>query len=366
MKIVIDARLIKQSGIGRYLERLVTNLLEIDQHNQYVLLVRPEDESQLQHLIKPNCSFVHAPYRWFSLGEQTKLPALISSLKPDLVHFPNFNAPLLYRGPFVATIHDLTLLRFKNIRGGAAHHLIYDAKLPALRLSLRHAVKNSRKVIVPTEFVARDVIQTYRVPASHVAMTYEASDPFVAESGSLPPAVKPPFLLYVGNSYPNKNLRRLVEAFEQLRQKNPGLQLVIAGKPDYWQGGLKRQAPDGVIFTGFVDDAELAGLYQKAEAFVFPSLSEGFGLPPLEAMQAGLPVISSHATCLPEVLGEAAIYFDPTDPADMAAKIEQVLTNKKLRQELVKKGQTQVKKYSWRHMAEQTLAIYEQALAAKH
>ncbi len=147
-----------------------------------------------------------------------------------------------------------------------------------------------------------------------------------------------PYILYVGNAYPHKNLKRLNLAFEKVKQDGLNYELVL--------------------ITDFVDDKELDNLYRNASLFVFPSLSEGFGLPPLEAMARGVAVVSSNATSLPEILGDGALYFNPLDIDDMAEKIKKALTDENLRKKLIEKGFEQVKKYSWRKMAEETLELY--------
>jgi glycosyltransferase involved in cell wall biosynthesis len=173
--------------------------------------------------------------------------------------------------------------------------------------------------------------------------------------------------MYVGTPFPHKNLENLIKAFAVLRANQPELELVLVGKKEFYYTQLENQygkAP-GLRFTGFVSDEELRWYYENARAYIFPSFSEGFGLPGLEAMVHGCPVVSSNATCLPEVYGDAAHYFNPEDVDDMAHKIDEVLTNKKLRDTLIKKGYAQVKKYSWQKMAEQTLAVYKKALGQK-
>jgi glycosyltransferase involved in cell wall biosynthesis len=172
--------------------------------------------------------------------------------------------------------------------------------------------------------------------------------------------------MYVGRPQPHKNLGRLIEAYAQLKQSNPDLKLVLAGKKDalyrQHERAVKRQGITGVVFTGFVSEGQLRWLYEHTAAYVFPSLSEGFGLPPLEAMMHGAPVVSSNATCLPEVNGDAAVYFDPLDVANMAGQIAKVLGSEKLRHDLIAKGRKQAAQYSWRRMAEQTLDVYERVL----
>jgi len=174
------------------------------------------------------------------------------------------------------------------------------------------------------------------------------------------------FIFYVGSVTPYKNVRRLIEAFELLKINHPDLNLLIVGKKNRFHEELhqivdSRGVPD-VHFTGFVPDPQLAWLYENAECYVFPSLSEGFGLPGLEAMQYGCPVASSNATCLPEVYGPAAHYFDPLDIEDMNRAIDDVLTNSSLRKKLVISGRKQLDKYSWERMAAQTLQVYKKLL----
>jgi glycosyltransferase involved in cell wall biosynthesis len=179
------------------------------------------------------------------------------------------------------------------------------------------------------------------------------------------------YLLYVGNAYPHKNLERLIIAFGKLiTEYMLDYQLVIAGRKDHFHEQLEKDVAevrldDRVIFTGYVSDAELAGLYKKASLYVFPSLSEGFGLPALEAMSYGVPVASSNATCLPEVAGEAAEYFDATDTAEMAKVMAALLSDKDRQQVLVERGEEQLKKFSWSTTAELTHKGYLRALRKK-
>ena len=174
------------------------------------------------------------------------------------------------------------------------------------------------------------------------------------------------FVMYVGRPSPHKNLERLIQAFKLLKAQHPDLILVLAGKRDAnyrrVEAAVETQEIKNVVFTDFVSEGQLRWLYEQTLAYVFPSLSEGFGLPGLEAMLHGAPVVSSNATCLPEVYGEAAHYFDPTDVQAMADAINEVLTDKVLRDALIQKGRLQAAKYSWQRLAGQTLEIYKQAL----
>jgi glycosyltransferase involved in cell wall biosynthesis len=168
--------------------------------------------------------------------------------------------------------------------------------------------------------------------------------------------------MYVGRPAPHKNLERLVEAFKILQTQHPTLKLVLAGKKDVHYEKIAKQNIPGVLLTDFVTEGQLRWLYENCAAYVFPSMSEGFGLPGLEAMTHGAPVVSSNATCLPEIYGQAAHYFDPLDTADMAAKISEVLSDGALREKLTKTGKAQAAKYSWAKTAGQTLEVYEKVL----
>lgn len=370
MKILIDGRGIKNTGIGRYIENTLKELLVIDKNNQYLLLVKKEDSKDIR-LKSPNLELVETEAEWFGVKEQTELLKVINAQKPDLVHFTNFNFPVAYKRKFVITIHDLTLLHFKNLRASVASRMYYRLKDQVMRnVVLRQGIGKAKAVIVPTEYVKEDVARTFKVRRNKIIVTYEAVDKnFYSPRVNLEKlGINKPFLLYVGNAYPHKNLERMILAFGRLTTKYLlDYQLVIAGNKDSFHENLEEAVTeanllDRVVFTGFVTDQELAGLYKNASLYVFPSLSEGFGLPPLEAMAHDLPVVSSNATCLPEVLGDAAEYFDPKSISDMAKTMLKVLSDTELSSKLVKKGKKQIKKYNWRKTAKQTLEVYNKAL----
>lgn len=369
MKILIDGRWIKQTGIGRYIHQTLEQLLKLDTENEYILLVRTKDQDKIT-LRAPNLSLLPVDIEWYGVKEQTKLLKVIKAQKADLVHFTNFNFPLRYRGKFVITVHDLTLLHFRNIRQSTFSKPVYLLKDQVMRLVLRQGVNRAKAVFVPTEFVKEDIAKSYHIRRNKIVVAHQAADlAYKRARVDLPKlGINKPFLLYVGNAYPHKNLERLILAFGELVTKYLlNYQLVIAGKKDDFHAALEEEVQksglhDRVIFTGFVEDAQLAGLYKAATAYVFPSLSEGFGLPGLEAMSYGLPVISSNATCLPEIYGDAAEYFNPKSIASIAKVISKVLSDKALQEKLSKKGYTQVKKYNWKKTANVTLGVYEKVL----
>jgi glycosyltransferase involved in cell wall biosynthesis len=368
-KIVIDGRIYGTgwTGIGRYTERLIEELQQIDQDNEYVVLLRKDVYEHWQPL-NNRWRKVMADFKPYGLREQLYLPWLLWRLRPDLVHFLHFTIPCLYLGRRLITIHDLTLVRWRNVRGGTLKRFIYSVKYWLMRLVLRCGVMRSVGIITPTEQTKQEILEAYPTASPRwlspdkVTPIHEAADPVMAEPEEMD--IKKPFLLYVGNAYDYKNLYRLVEAFRLLKPDFPDLKLVLAGKIDYFYSKLQDWVGNdpSVIFPGFVNDSQLVWLYQNAEAFVFPSLAEGFGLPPLEAMAHGTPVLSSNASCMPEVLGDTAIYFDPTDTKNMAETIEALLNSPEEQERLRRLGPEQTRKYSWQRMAKETLAQYERVL----
>jgi len=361
-KIVIDAREYTTST-GRYIFKLIENLQKIDNGHGYVLLLKPKDLDVCK-LTNPGFSKVACSYKEFTFfGEQIGLMQQVRGLKPDLVHFGKDNQPVLYGGKTVTMMHDLTTARFRN---PAKHRLIFRAKQLVYRLAVKRVARKSAAILTGSEFVKNDLVNFTHVSPAKIAVTYEAADPITDKPAPLLELENKQFIMYVGRPMPHKNLERLVGAFKLLRAQRPDLILVLAGKKDVnyrrIEAAVQKAGIKNVLFTDFVAEGQLRWLYENCSAYVFPSLSEGFGLPGLEAMAHGAAVVSSNATCLPEIYGDAAHYFDPLDVQAMADAINEVLSNKELRQSLIEKGRAQVAKYSWRHMAEQTLAVYEKAL----
>lgn len=372
MKIVVDGRWIKQTGIGRYVEETLRGVLELDQDNQYVLLVRPEDRAKLSYNAT-NLELVDAPEPWFTFREQTSFLTRLNKQKADLTHFTNFDFPLLYRRKFIITIYDLTLLEFKNINRKKMLPAYYYIKDMVMRFVLKSGAKRSQQILVPTEYVKEGLVKRFGVSPRKIVVTSAAAEmPYKRPRVDLLKfGINKPYLLYVGNAYPHKNLERLIISFGKLiTEYMLDYQLVIAGRKDHFHERLEQEVAsvrldDRVIFTDYVSDAELAGLYNKASLYVFPSLSEGFGLPALEAVSYGVPVVCSDATCLPEIAGDAAEYFDGKDEGEMAKVMAAVLANKERQELLIERGYEQVKKFSWAATAELTHKAYLRALRRK-
>lgn len=361
-KIVIDARELNTST-GRYISRLLQYLQKIDQTNTYIVLLKPSD----MDLFKPeNPSFtkVECPYIEFSIGEQIGFMRQIKSLKPDLVHFGMVQQPILYRGKKVTTMHDLTTTRFRN---PAKNPIIFWVKQQVYKFVNWYVPRTNKLIITPTEFVKQDVVKFAKINPKKIVVTLESADEIIEPIEPIKSLQSKPFIFYVGRPQPHKNLARLIEAFAILKKDNPDLLLVLAGRNDsvydsYISTAKKLGIDESVIFTGYVREGQLKWLYRGCKAYIVPSLSEGFGLPGLEAMIHRAPVVSSDATCLPEVYSNGAWYFNPLDVHDIARSINQVLNDTELRNTLIRHGRERAKSFSWLRMAEQTLAVYETAL----
>lgn len=361
-KIVIDARELRTST-GRYIERLLHYLQQTNSEHEFMVLLKPQDLEGWQ-ATSPAFTKIACPYKEFTFSEQIGFLGLLNSLGADLVHFGMTQQPVFYSGKSVTTIHDLTTVRFTN---PDKNPLIFKLKQRVYKYIVRKVARKSTHIIAPSEFVKHDLVNYARINPEKVTVTYEAADPIAVPATPLPDLQNKKFIMYVGRPTPHKNLERLIEAFALLRAQHPSLYLALAGKKDAnyrrIEVSVHQKGYKNILFTDFVSEGELRWLYENCEAYVFPSLSEGFGLPGLEAMTHGAPVVSSNATCLPEIYGEAAHYFDPRDKQSMADALNEVLTDKELRNRLVVAGKQQVQKYSWQHMAEQTLEIYNRALA---
>jgi glycosyltransferase involved in cell wall biosynthesis len=361
-RIVIDGRALSWTGIGRYLEELLRGLADIDTTSDYVVLMRPQDHQRWQPTAA-NFRVAWIPYKPYSPQEQLQLPRTLRRLAPDLVHFAHPSIPLLYRRRFVTTVHDLTLVDYGSARPG---QLGYGVKQRLFKPVLKAAISGATTIVTPTDYVRGQLVRRYGRPAADIQVIPEAGSVLRA-TPTKPPHVSSPYLLYVGGYYAYKNLGRLIEAFGRLADDHADYQLILAGDPKEFGASLRAVAERSgvagrVIWTGTVSDAELAWLYQHATLFVFPSLSEGFGLPGLEAMGYGLPVAAAQASCLPEVYGDAAAYFDPASITDMARVVSQLLADPKRLAALKTAGLKRVKQFSWERMAKQTLAVYKDAL----
>lgn len=354
--IAIDARIIN-STTGRYVERLLHYLEKIDTKNQYSVLVRQKDIRYWQPTAL-NFSVVVADFDNYSFEEQTKFKKFLDKLKPDLVHFCMPQQPLGYKGKKITTFHDLTLLKTYN---SDKNWFVYRFKQTVGKYVFKKVARTNDAIIAISKFTRDDLLSYVSIPKSKVSVIYEAGE---TATGTSRPYELPykRFILYVGQQSDYKNIKRLGEAFQKLLPEFSDYGLVLAGKKNAAskknEEYFKKKEYKNILFTDFVEDDELNWLYEHAELYAFPSLLEGFGLPGLEAMAHGTPVVCSDGTCLPEIYGDAAYYFKPTDTDDMARSLSAVLKSEYLQNELVQKGYRQLKKYSWKKTAQQTHALY--------
>lgn len=378
MRIGIDARFYGTlgKGLGRYVSELISHLERVDKENEYVVFLRRENFNDYQPKA-PNFSKVEAEFPWYGWREQLIYPFWLKKFELDLMHFGHFNVPLLYRGPFVVTIHDLILLSHPTQRATTLSPLLYRLKYWLYRLVIKRAILTSQRVITVSEFSKQEILKRFpEVDSGKVVVTYEACADALETTPGKEASDKArsvsgfrPFALYVGSAYPHKNLGLLLKSFAKFRERgHSDWKLVLVGKDDYFYSRLKKEAQAaelsaGVVFFGRASEAELANLYDAATFYVFPSLCEGFGLPPLEAMSHDLPVAAARASCLPEVLEGAAYWFDPNNADDLTTGLSRLADDEELRRQLIELGRQQVSKYSWKRCTEQTLGIYREALA---
>ena len=382
MRIGIDCRMYSSAftGIGRYVYELTDNLFKIDDKNEFVLFFNDPEYKKFrlsEHTgtaagsPKPKVEkvLVNAPH--YSLKEQTRFLNLLNKAKLDLMHFTHFNAPILYNKPSIVTIHDLTLNFYP---GKKMNSPIYRA---AYQLTLKNAVKKASKVITVSQNTKKDLQILLKTPSNKIEVIYEGvhekfkplHDAAIVKKVKDKFNLDRPYLLYTGVWRSHKNLPNLLKAFHILKN-DYGFEgyLVITGRkdplyePEIVKETMSLRLDDEVIFTGLVDEKDLVPLYNGALVYVFPSLYEGFGLSPLEAMQCGVPVAAAASSCIPEVCGkDNAVFFDPNCPNEMAEKIFSVIAEKSLRERLIANGLNHVKKFSWAKMARETLSVYNDA-----
>lgn len=365
--IVLDVRLIETST-GRYMQRLVEgvndNFVATDDY-KYTALVPSQHVDKWQRRL-PHIDIVAADQKWYTFSEQWSLYWQLRQLKPDLVHFTMPQQPLLYGGKSITTIHDVTLIRFDNLRPGQSKFVYWSRK--KIFLGLMHIViRRSEAVITPTEFVRQDLANYFgKRFTNKIHTTLLAGEIPDVSPEPIDRFSNTPYLFFVGNPFPYKNVWRIVDAFAIIKKKYPDLQLLLAGKKNEFYQDIERRIQQkgikDVHFLGFVTDGEKRWLLQNAQIFITASYSEGFCMPILEAMIEGTAVASSNASCLPEVVGDGGVLFDPSSTEDLIDKITPILDNPDHRQSLIKKGYKHASSFSWQRMIEQTLKIYERTL----
>lgn len=359
-------------GAGKYISRLVVGLASLNSDIEYVVFMNRNNAREFlflpENVRKINCGLLTQIRPLRAVWEQSALPLHIRRWKIDVFHSPLHVAPILLSSRSVVTIHDMTLfsLPAQHIR---TKRLYFSKLMPFI-------ARKADKIIADSECSKRDIMRILKIPETKIKVIYLGVD------GVFRPIKDPRrlvhirrkyqivsnFILYAGVLEPRKNLGRLIKAFHKLRQeKKLECQLVIAGKKGWSYSKVFQLVEDlelgrDVIFTGYVSDDDLVLLYNAAELFVYPSLYEGFGLPPLEAMACGTPVIASNVSSLPEVVSDAGLLVNPYDERGIGNAIYEALTNEGLRKEMGEKGLRRARLFLWEKTARETLQVYQEVL----
>jgi glycosyltransferase involved in cell wall biosynthesis len=373
LRIGIDGRAIYKTvdGIGRYSLNLIRNLAAIDRTNQYFIFKNPEIKERIAD--GSNFHEVEVGFRHLSLRTVLCLPLVTKRLFLDVFHAPFFVCPVWGMKNVVLTVHDLMALTFPSFFGGRTP-LKEKAAFFYHRLFVPLSIKRARKIIAVSNSTKLALMEMLQVQADRISVTHEAVDDRFevsctkedVEAFRIRHNLPHEYMLYVGNMKPYKNITLIVSALEILKTtKALTKKLVIAGRQDRFFPAIYEELKgkdllSDVIFVGYVADHELPLLFGNAAVFLFPSLCEGFGLPPLEAMSLGVPTIVSNASSLPEVVANGALLIDPKDPQDLAGTILKVLNDMDLRRKLSQKGMKRSRAFSWETMARQTLTIYNE------
>ena len=369
MRIGIDARLYGREGrgLGRYISQLLLHLETIDHENEYVVFLTKKGFAEYK-LTGENFTKVFCDIPWYGWREQMALPRAIEREQCDIMHFPHFNIPVWYHGKFVVTIHDFILYDFPTIRATTRSALTFWVKYAAYRFVFWSAIQRAQHIFVPSMYV-RDRLQ-YHYPSvgeAKVTVTMEAAMPTRMPLVAIRGILVSDYVLVVGSAYPHKNLEALTQAFNLMRSDL--VKLIIVGKKDYFMrrlGNLMRS--DLVRFVGEVGDGELAWLYANAKAVVVVSCEEGFGLPGVEAMRHGTPVIASDRSSLPEVLSQydevrppagvrtsLVCYVNPYDVHDITRVLREVFSLQRSLLRIKEDGPHT----SWQELSQATKAVYE-------
>jgi glycosyltransferase involved in cell wall biosynthesis len=379
VKIALDVRRIRDFGVGTYIRNLLQALAEENAEHDFQLICSRHDTDQLPEL-PSNFHVALYDRRDASRADHFALPRFLEKLGVDLTHIPFHRVPLLMPRPYVVTIHDLSSVFYDDATG-----ILHAARVFRLKRGLERAAR----IVTVSGATQRDVVNLAPKASERVHLIYNAPDPqFLSRPGQGLDAatvarerhrileryrIEYPFLLYAGSIRPQKNIPRLIEAFAVVRQKLEShggykdLRLIVIGDdisryPDVRRAMIQCRVEQSVRFLGFVPLDTLRTFHELATAFVFPSLYEGFGLPPLEAMAAGTPVIASHVSSLPEVVGGAAMLVNPENVFDIARGITEVLLNAELREELITRGRRQAARFSWARTAREILGVYRDSV----
>ncbi len=353
-------------GIGRYTLEIAKRILEAGTEHHFTLFVRdPKTLIDLGIRARNNTTVVIADYRHYSWQEQILFARLLNKYNLDLVHFFNFNVPYFYNKPYIVTVHDLVHHKLPgNKKSRFLHRLAYKAVI-------NHAILNAKNIITVSNFSKREILSVYNIPSDKIKVIYEAAQPVSVTDSDINEVkqkygLNKPYIIFIGVMERKKNILTLVKAFDLLKdQFKLNIQLVLVGKPDPHYPEILQQAQTikyrrDLVITGAVSDKAKYALLKGSEAFISASKFEGFGLPGLEAMSMGVPLVVSNIETFNEVYDNGAIFFEADDIADIAQKISFMLNDEKYKQLISNNAYLRAQFFSWDKAAKETLAVYEQ------
>ncbi|HZO75082.1 MAG TPA: glycosyltransferase family 1 protein [Ktedonobacteraceae bacterium] len=366
------------TGSGQYMQHLLQALAEIDQKNEYVLLgpqpLGDHKEAVFPYQVRPVPGFAARNDNIEKLiWEQFTGPAAARKAGVDIFHVPYFAPPLLPRTSTVVTIHDVIPMRLPAYQP--------DARVKAYMRLIARAAHRATMIITVSQHAKRDIVEVLKLPEERIRVIYEAAgdeyrpvtDPQILAAARKRYGLNERYVFYLGGLDQRKNVSQLVRAFAEVYRQvgDPSLQLLVAGNPDKQKGPLfpdpRPVASDlgmtGQIIYRFIAEEDKPAIYSGASLFVFPSLYEGFGLDPLEAMSCGTAVVCSNRSSLPEVVGDAAIALDPENLRALIDAMRRVLSDSELRADLQARSLRRAAQFSWHKAATETLAVYEETLA---
>ena len=376
VKVAIDIRRITEFGVGTYTRNIVRALARIDHGNEFFLIGSPEKAAEVGPL-PPNFRTVPMLQPDVTLKGYLECRRIVRQLRCDVIHVPHlFSMPRNLHCKYVMTVHDVFEHMYRahdrsNIRRSLHFHLT------------KHVLNAAGRVLAVSQFTKSEIEKLFHIPSRHIEVVYNAIDERFLHGHASDAdrqllaeryLVNYPFLLYAGRISPHKNLVRIIEAFSALKtelekeSKYPDLKLIIIGdelskNPDLRRTVIRSGVQNDVRFMGFVPIEMLRVFYDAAKIFVFPSLYEGFGLPPLEAMAHGTPVVTSNSSSLPEVVGNAAVLVNPENVFEIMRALHRVLLDQAVRERLRQRGYEQVKKFSWDASARRILEVYREVTA---
>jgi glycosyltransferase involved in cell wall biosynthesis len=369
MRIAIDARLINETGVGRYIRNLIQYLGDVDSTNEYVVFLR---KKTFNTFTCPNNRWKKriAEVSWHSFAEQLVMPLLFLRANVDLVHIPYFNAPIFYPGRYILTIHDLIVLSVNTGKASTLPPVLYAIRRIGYNIVLRVGVYRASHIICVSHTTEKEVVDRLGVQKTKITTIYEGIDNNLrmSDAEKTPTDIRGEYLLVVGNAYPHKNLLFLIEAFQKLKDRSEfgSMKLVFVGREDFFYRRIKKYVQgqhldDFVTFLPTVSDSQLTALYTHARVYVSPSLIEGFGLPAIEALSIGCPVCVSDIPVYHEILGDLATYFNPVNQSELLVTLTAtvIASTPGRRSQLKDLAAKRFAQFDWKLMAQKTKKVYE-------